>query len=619
MFLAVLDSHAGVDKFNATSQNWPTPSGGAYSAGTQLGYNTITGVAGSANGQSWTLVDMNGDKKPDLVITAGYTAGAATELSGGWKVHLNTGAGFSNTVTTFATPTDSGIPVLGMNAIRNVSTTTSAAGTSSWDLVDMNGDGKPDLVFTGVLGVEYSAGTNNTNWQVYLNNGGGFASTAITWPTPSTGTINAGNNPLGFSSTSGTAVTGLGLGSESWGLVDVDGDGKPDLVVTGSLGANGVAEAGIGTSPKWEVYLNTGTGFAVNPTPWSTPAGGAFSGANALGFNVISGTATSTSSNGSQSWSLMDMDGDKKPDLVVTAAVNGGSVTEIGTNTWNVYLNNGSGFAATATTWATPGNEGFVPSGGTTAIGFNGISNIGVYPAQGVNSQSWLVTDLNGDGKPDLVIPASLGTQGPTEWSPGTGHWEVYLNTGTGFDVANVKYWSTPNGGETVTGNNGYLSFNYTEGVPRSGAGDVVGSSNSWITMDLEGNGFPDLVLEGTLQTAGNTENSATSNPYWIVYRNAGAPADTAKDTSGVSIRTIDAPFACKLYPNPNNGNFKLQFADNVERVVEITDVTGQTLISNLHVAQQAEIAMPAFAQGIYFVTIRENGDKVVMMMSVTR
>ena len=54
-------------------------------------------------------------------------------------------------------------------------------------------------------------------------------------------------------------------------------------------------------------------------------------------------------------------------------------------------------------------------------------------------------------------------------------------------------------------------------------------------------------------------------------------------------------------------------------REVEVTDVTGQTLISNLHVAQQAEINMPSFAQGIYFVTIRQDGASKVMLVSVAK
>ncbi len=614
MFLAVLDMRAqSTLKFNTTPVNWPTPAGGAYGGSTQLGFNASGGTGTVTNGQTWTLADMNGDKRPDLIVASEFGAGGSTEFTGGWKVHLNTGAGFSNTVTTWATPAGGGIPVLGFNATSNNSTTTSAAGTQSWDLVDMNGDGKPDLIVTGAVGAQFGAGTVNQNWQVYLNNGIGFSSTATNWVTPTGGTILSGGTgtTLGFNFTSGTGVAGQENYSASWSLVDMNGDGKPDLVVTAALTAAGPTEDEVGHQEQWNVYLNTGTGFSTTPTTWLTPSGGAIVNGDSLGFNAISNVATGQST-GSASWSLLDINGDGKPDLVVTGVLSGSTVGEVASNNWHVYLNTGTGFAASATAWATPSGAGY------NGAGFNGISNIATYPAQNVNSQSWSVMDLNGDGKPDLVVTASLGVQGPTEWSPGAGsYWEVFLNTGTGF-ASSSSYWFIPNGGETTTAG-GYLGFNNTSDFASTAAGDAS-SSWSWTTMDLEGNGFPDLVYQGNLQTAGNTELGTTSSPYWEIYRNAGAPADTAKDTSTIGIKNIEASFACRLYPNPNNGNFKLAFSDNVERVVEVTDLTGQTLISNLHVAIQAEIAMPAYAQGIYFVTIRENdGASKVMMVSVAR
>jgi hypothetical protein len=626
IFLAVLDSRAqDTLQFNQSSINWPTPAGGVVSGGTQLGFNGISSIGAiigaSANSQAWVLIDMNGDKKPDLVVTSAYGGTGQTEFTGGWQVHLNTGASFSNTVTTWATPAAvTGVPTEGVYYTSNVSTTASALGTQSWDMVDMNGDGLPDLVVTGEVGAQFGAGTVNQNWQVYLNTGNGFSSIATTWVTPTGGiTLSGGSGTvLGFPFTSGTSAAGDENFSSSWSLVDINGDGKPDLVVTAGYTATGATEDEIGFKEQWNVYMNTGSGFAVNPTTWYTPSGGAIVGSDSLGFNAISNIATGQSA-GSASWSLLDMNGDGKPDLVVTGVLGASSVSEVGANVWHVYINNGtSGFATSPITWATPNGEGYVPAGGSTAIGINGISNVGVYPAQGVNSQSWVVQDLNGDGKPDLVVTASLGTQGPTEFSPGTANWFVYLNTGSGFS-SNGTYWFIPGGGETTTAG-GYLGFNYTSDVASTTNGDAVGSY-SWSTIDLEGNGFPDLVLEGTLASAGNTEYSATSSPYWTVYRNASAPPeDTTKDTSTIGIKNIETSFACNLYPNPNNGNFKLVFSDNIERNVDVTDVTGQTLISNLHVARQATISMPSFAQGIYFVTVRDtNGASKVMMVSVEK
>ncbi len=614
MFLAVLDSRA---QFNLSPSTWPTPQGGEAIGSNQLGFNTISGAAVSGqalNSQSWALVDINGDKKPDLVVTAALAAGGATQFnattSPGWKVYLNNGAGFNTGASTWSTP-QVGIPLLGLNATSSAATVSQASGTASWDLVDMDGDGKPDLVVTSTVGpngpAQFGAGTANQSWQVYLNTGSGFSNTANTWLTPTGGNFTGGNT-LGFIFTSGAGAAGQDVGSQSWTLKDMDGDGKPDLVVTGGYQANGNTEVVNGGQAEWQVYLNTGTRFSANPTTWNTPTGGSKVAGNALGFNAANGNSSGQST-GSQSWSLLDINGDKKPDLVVTGAMGASSVAEIGSNTWNVYLNTGSGFAATATSWSTPAG-GYVPFGSTTGIGFNGIANTGNIATQGVNSQTWVVTDLDGDGKPDLVVPASLGNQGPTEWSPGAGsYWEFYKNSGTGFS-GSATYWLIPNGGQTNGGH--YLGFNSTYEVASSGAGDALNSA-SWVLTDLDGTGFPDLVVTGTLTSNGNSEASPTSSPYWQVYRNKKAPLGT--DVMNTSAATFD----CKLYPNPNNGNFRLVFADDVVREVEVTDIAGQKLISNMHVSQEAEVALPSFAQGIYLVTIRENGLSKVMMVSVVK
>lgn len=621
MFLAVLDSRAQTTKFDLTPSTWPTPTGGEVLNNNQLGFNWVSGssVVGQSTGsQTWSLVDMNGDKKPDLVVTSAVGLNGAAQFnvatSPNWQVYLNTSAGFSTTATSWPTP-QGGLSLLGLNSTSS-SVTGIFNGAEAWDLVDMNGDGKPDLVITDSIGLsgpaQFGANTANQSWRVYLNTGSGFSNTPLTWITPTGGTFNAGGDTvLGFIFTKGTGTAGQGLGSQSWSLVDMDGDGKPDLVVTADLTNNGPAQDIIGQQGTWHVYLNTGTGFSINPTVWNTPldSPGIIAGGNTLGFNAVNGNAMGEST-GSQSWSLIDMNGDGKPDLVITATVgaNGLSESNPSTNpTWAVFLNTGSGFSTTATSWATP--QGGYMTTGAAILGFNGTLNVGNTVTQGVNSQSWVVTDMNGDGKPDLVVPASLGNTGPHTWSPGTDdYWEVYLNTGSAFSNTST-FWFIPNGGEH---NASYLGFNFTSGLASATGGDITNSA-SWSLTDLDGDGFPDLVQTGAIASSNNTEASPTSHPYWQVYRNAGAPVGT-----GI-LNTSQAAFDCRLYPNPNNGNFKLVFNDDAVREVEVTDVTGQVLINNLHVARQAEIALPSFAQGIYFVAIRQNGLAKVMMVSVTK
>jgi len=159
---------------------------------------------------------------------------------------------------------------------------------------------------------------------------GQFPANPVQWPTPQ-----GGNNyeHLGSSFTGGfddvanEATPNGNYGQQSWSLIDMDGDGKPDLVVTSVADSNGYTygariQYGASSSPYWMVYLNNGNGFSSTPIHWSTPQGGnnyehlgnSFVG----GFDYVANEATPTGNYGQQSWSLMDMDGDGKPDLVVT-------------------------------------------------------------------------------------------------------------------------------------------------------------------------------------------------------------------------------------------------------------------------------------------------------------
>ncbi|MFN0189010.1 MAG: T9SS type A sorting domain-containing protein, partial [Bacteroidia bacterium] len=60
------------------------------------------------------------------------------------------------------------------------------------------------------------------------------------------------------------------------------------------------------------------------------------------GYNAIGGFALTTHNTGSQTWSVVDMNNDAKPDLVVIAQLQGGIVTSFSPLTnqyWKVYLN----------------------------------------------------------------------------------------------------------------------------------------------------------------------------------------------------------------------------------------------------------------------------------------
>ena len=217
------------------------------------------------------------------------------------------------------------------------------ADNGTWMMADMNGDGRPDLVFiktknTGSGHVEVHVATADT----------GFQQSGGDWP-----------------SWFGVADADNG----TWMMADMNGDGRPDLVFikTKNTGSGHV-----------EVHVATAdTGFQQSGGDWPSWFGVA---------DADNGT-----------WMMADMNGDGRPDLVFIKTKNTGS--------GHVEVH-----VATADT-------GFQQSGGDWPSWF-GVAD--------ADNGTWMMADMNGDGRPDLVFIKTKNT--------GSGHVEVHVATAdTGF------------------------------------------------------------------------------------------------------------------------------------------------------------------------------------------
>ncbi|HTS36328.1 MAG TPA: FG-GAP-like repeat-containing protein [Candidatus Solibacter sp.] len=240
-------------------------------------------------------------------------------------------------------------------------------------VADFNGDGFLDIAI---------ANRSSNDISVLLGKGNGTFNTQVKY----------------------AAGTG-GPDPASIAAADLNGDGKPDLVVADS-----------GTN-KVSVLLNTGTGtfnaavqYTVGTTPSSVAVGDlngdgvadiavTNSGSNTV--QVLINNGAGTFSNGGSfatgaspsSVAIADFDGVNGNDLVVTNQ-NGNSVS--------VLLNNGSGTFAAAQTYCV-----VTTSGSCTSVG-------------AVSPVSVVAIDLTGDGKADLAV-ASLGASVATLVNNGSG------------------------------------------------------------------------------------------------------------------------------------------------------------------------------------------------------
>jgi len=150
-------------------------------------FGTATTYDSGGSGASWVAIaDMNGDSKPDLVAVNWCSAlcGTSTPIEGSVAVLLGNGDGTFQTAVAYPS---------GDNGSRSVAT------------ADLNGDGKID-VLTASCGPEACApGFPGGTAAVLLGNGNGTLQSALA--------NNAGNSP--------DAIL----------AADLNGDGKPDLVV----------------------------------------------------------------------------------------------------------------------------------------------------------------------------------------------------------------------------------------------------------------------------------------------------------------------------------------------------------------------------------------------------
>ncbi|HMG24599.1 MAG TPA: VCBS repeat-containing protein [Kofleriaceae bacterium] len=520
-------------RFEATATRWTLPSGGTAIASfpALARQNEFENVGD----EYWVTTDITGDRIPDLVVTTVIRDVQGTEdvedifdetygypAQPSWRVYPGSRSGFATSPMTWSLPNGGRIArgyfraqnQTGAERQKNGDSVFNKLGDEAWVLRDLDGDGKPDLVVTGVatelvmLGYVFRVNGFGTApyWNVYRNTGSGFSTSAMKWPVP-----NVPADDFSGLSTASSSVIAV-YKQALWQLEDMDGDGKPDLVVSAIVdqpmaGSPRARVPGFPSAPHWNVYLNTGTGFAANATSFALPQQ---RGTSAQGAFLLSGAGTG---DGDNAWATLDINADKRPDLVVTGAMLNQAMKAPGypgDAHWEVYLNSGTGFGP-LTAWP-------VPRGGDGAGGFNAIAAAGRNVA---GDDAWSLQDLHGDRLPDLVVTGefSAGTsQGVYQFGrlANEPHWQVYRNTGAGFEPQPVR-WDVTMGGLQPFGLN-----------TTSGGGQKIGDQ-SWNLVDLDGDAQPELAIVADLIERPDSPGFGFTLPIapghpgngaWLVFRN---------------------------------------------------------------------------------------------------
>jgi FG-GAP-like repeat len=371
----------------------------------------------SSRGGLISVGDLNGDSVPDLVL-----------VGPGVDVLLGTGGGNVTLKDSYFATLVSARPII----------------------ADFNGDGKADVFSWGALLLGNGDGTLKANPVSYAAtiappavvadfNGDGKADLAVFGVNASTVDILNGDGTGRFTAGFVSPVISSTQGVVSLETADLNGDGKPDLLIVTSSDV---------TMSGWTAYLLTGNGDGTFNAPLAV--------AQSSQLFAISAQ-------------LVDVNNDHKLDLIVSDS--SGAI--------NVFLGNGDGT--------------FTALGGF----FEGVTMGGL-----THGVAFVAGDFNGDGNADLIVAAENGLNFLAGKGDGTFKAAVpstpLISAVTAVGDFNGDGFLDLCGANVVLLGNGDGTFKAGSTIANS-----VAPVSYYVAIDLNGDGKIDLVGSASGSTHG--------------------------------------------------------------------------------------------------------------------
>src|SRR6202453_1932206 len=455
-------------------------------------------ASGGLYAQSLALVDLNADGKPDVVVSNQCQSNSGCQDGASTSVLLGNGDGTFRLIASYTSgSSDSG-------ELEGPSITNVMVG-------DVNGDGLPDVLVTNSC--DGSSVCNNGSVSVLLGYGDG--------------TLQAG-------------VIYSPAGSEAHGLAtaDVNGDGKPDILVASQCASNSNCNNG-----AVSVLLNNGDGtFQAGGT---FPSGG--------GYTLWAASA--------------DLNGDGKADVVLMNECT--STSDCSQGSVSVLLGNGDGTFQLPVTYATTNDGQSVALADVNGDGqldivlANGDGTLQpavAYNSGGIYAISVQLADMNSDGNPDIVVDNECSSDCSTSAiSVLLGNGDGTFQPAIATSIPQSEMWQpivvgdfngdhkldvAAGGSNALLLGNGDGTFQPSRSLGASGTDTVM--------ADFNGDGRPDLAVGGVAVLL-NISNgflvsttaavSSSSNPssfgqsvtftVTVIPQTAGTPTGTVTFSDG--------------------------------------------------------------------------------------
>jgi gliding motility-associated-like protein len=652
--------------------------------------------------------DIDGDGKPDLVVNNVNNKTVSIFKNTSTSGYINSGS-FASKVdfTTGTAPLDvavadidgDGKPDIVVNTpdnnmisvFRNISSLGSITESSfdsivvdfsteyypfSFTIGDIDGDGKPDLV----------VGNNNNSVSVYKN-------------TSISGSITSGS----FAARVNFNYAGGGVSSIA--LCDLDGDGKPDITLTisysntvsvlrnkisepvppvitsftptsGPIGTTitingsnfsttaannivwfGAVKATVTTATATQLTVTVPTGATYQPISVTTTLNGltaysnkpfnvTFISSQVIDVAAFAAKIDFTAGTQPESTALGDIDGDGKPDLVVA---------NFGSNTISVYRNTSISGSITAGSFATP-----------------------VDLINGTNPSSITIRDIDGNGKPDLIVTngtsntISVYRNKSTPGSIGTSSFDTRVDFTAGWYPQNVAIGDIDGDGkpDLAITNSGTTTISIlrntstTGSITASSFADKIdftsGTDPRGITIrDIDGDGRPDLAvtnyasstvsafrntsISGSISFAIKVDFTTETNPWGVaigdidgddkpdlaitylgapdnvsVLKNNSAPGSISFATK-IDFTTGSNPYGVAISDIDGNGKLDLLVTNSLSNTVSVlrnTGIVGSVTSSSF--ASRVDFTSGNYPEGVVIGDIDGDGKPDVVFTNKT-